>query len=246
MREFLTFSWEKAYYRICSSESEKIKHTIIKQRQLLAEYINYFPFFNASLKPVVLKGEAPLIARRMADAAFRAGTGPMAAVAGAIAQTAGEAAIDAGAKEAIIENGGDIYIKSDKKVYVGIYPGINSLPLSMSFCITPDQMPLAVCSSSSKMGHSLSFGDCDLATVVSKDAFLADAAATQVCNCVKQISDIQNTLEMAMKINGITGVLIIKDDKVGLAGNLPDIVKNVDPDLKNKIAFYPGTFSFVF
>jgi len=246
MRKFKTFSWENAYYRICSSELKKIKDTIIEQRQLLTEYIKLFPFFKTSLEPVVLKGEPPRIAKRMANAALKTGTGPMAAVAGAIAQTAGEAAINAGAKEVIVENGGDIYIKSDSKVFVGLYPGKDKVSLRLSFCISPAQMPIAVCSSSSRMGHSLSFGDCDLATVVSKDASLADATATRVCNSVKEISDIQETLEIAMDINGIIGVLIIKDDRVGVAGKLPEIVKNIDPDIRNKITYHPDAFSFVF
>ena len=71
----------------------------------------------------------------------------------------------------------------------------------------------------------MSLGDCDLATVVARDAALADAAATQAANLVKQESDIDKALEAIMAIAGIAGVLIVKNERVGLAGQLPPLVK---------------------
>ena len=53
------------------------------------------------------------------------------------------------------------------------------------------------------MGHSMSLGHCDLATVISRDAALADAAATQAANKVKCTDEIEPTLnkicEMMLK-----------------------------------------------
>ena len=75
------------------------------------------------------------------------------------------------------------------------------------------------------MGHSLSLGLCDLATVVAKDAALADAAATQAGNLVKTIEDVDAALEKIMRIEGVEGVLLVKDNRVGLAGHLPRLTK---------------------
>jgi ApbE superfamily uncharacterized protein (UPF0280 family) len=75
------------------------------------------------------------------------------------------------------------------------------------------------------MGHSFSFGECDLATVVAKDASLADAAATQAANLVRTVDDIDSALENIAGIEGVDGVMIIKGDRVGLAGKLPPLVK---------------------
>lgn len=75
------------------------------------------------------------------------------------------------------------------------------------------------------MGHSTSLGRCDLATVVARDAALADAAATCAANHVKNVDDVDRAIERIAAIEGVEGVLIVKDDRVGLAGHLPPLVK---------------------
>ena len=75
------------------------------------------------------------------------------------------------------------------------------------------------------MGHSESLGQCDLATVVARDAALADAAATQAANLVRTVEDVDPALERIAAIEGIEGVMIVKNDRVGLAGQLPPLVK---------------------
>jgi len=71
----------------------------------------------------------------------------------------------------------------------------------------------------------MSLGRCDLATVVAKDAALADAAATQAANLVRTPEDIDPALERIMAIRDVSGVLIVQDDRIGLAGRLPQLVK---------------------
>jgi ApbE superfamily uncharacterized protein (UPF0280 family) len=71
----------------------------------------------------------------------------------------------------------------------------------------------------------MSFGLCDLATIVAKDAALADAAATQAGNLVKTVEDVDAALEQILRIEGVAGVMLVKDDRVGLAGHLPRLTK---------------------
>ena len=170
----------------------------------------------------------------MAEAARACGVGPMAAVAGAVAQAAAEAALAAGAGEAIVENGGDTWIASPREVTVGLYAGEHPISGRLALRIPPDRLPVSVCSSSGRFGHSLSFGRCDLATVVAGSGALADAAATLAANCVRTVDDVEPTLERVMAIPGIEGVLIVKDDRVGVAGNLPRLVQCADPDFALK------------
>ena len=141
-----------------------------------------------------------------------------------------EAALAAGAGEAIVENGGDTWIASRAGITVGLYAGEHPLSGRLALRIEPDRLPLSVCSSSGRFGHSLSFGDCDLATVVARSGALADAAATLAANCVRTVDDVEPTLERVAAIPGILGVLIVKDDRVGVAGDLPPLVKCEDPD----------------
>ena len=161
----------------------------------------------------------------MTKAAQLVGVGPMAAVAGAMAQFAAQAALDAGADEVIVENGGDIYLQTAEPVIIGLITGQTQLAARLAFSLQASDTPVAICSSSGKMGHSMSLGKCDLATVVAKNAALADAAATQAANLVATVDDVDSALEQIADIEGVDGVMIIKNDRVGLAGNLPPLVK---------------------
>ena len=80
--------------------------------------------------------------------------------------------------------------------------------------------PLAVCTSSGTVGHSLSLGRADAVSVVSESCTLADAAATAIGNQVRSKKDIQNAVEFGQKIEGVLGILIILGDKLGMWGDL--------------------------
>jgi len=138
---------------------------------------------------------------------------------------AAEAGIRAGADEAIVENGGDIYLQTVEPVIIGLHTGTTALADRLAFSLPAEQTPIAICSSSGKMGHSMSLGRCDLAVVVAKDTALADAAATEAANRVTTVDQVDETLEQIAQIEGIDGVLIVKDDRIGLAGRLPELVK---------------------
>jgi hypothetical protein len=142
-----------------------------------------------------------------------------------MAQCAAEAAIKAGAPEAIVDNGGDIYLKAVEPVIISLNTGTARLSNRFAFSLQPSDTPISICSSSGQMGRSKSLGKCNLATVVAGDAALADAAATQAANLVKAEDDVNPALESIAAIEGVQSVLIVKNDRVGLAGNLPPLVK---------------------
>lgn len=235
MTRYQTFHLKDSNFRIRSDAFAQATAAIRRERGLLEAYIERHPEFRTSLVPVGLLPDAPEIARRMAQAASRTGVGPMAAVAGTIAQLAAEAALRAGATEAIVENGGDLYLASPGEVLVALYAGRSPIGATLAFAVPAERLPLAICSSSSRMGHSLSLGDCDLATVVAADASLADAAATLAANLVRTPADIDSALNTILAIPGIAGVLLVKDDRIGLAGDLPPLVRNADAASQRKI-----------
>ncbi len=235
-RRYVTFRWKEADLRISSPRADVIREEIVRQRALLEAYITRHPAFRAALVPVDLLERAPPIACRMAEAARKAGVGPMAAVAGAMAQAAVEAALTAGAEEAIVENGGDLYLASPREVVVGLYAGDHPLSGRLAFRVAPGCMPLSICSSSSRFGHSFSFGDCDLATVVAADGALADAAATLAGNSVRRPEDVPAALEKVAAIPGVLGVLIVQEGSIGLKGDLPELIRPRDPGFLSKTA----------
>jgi ApbE superfamily uncharacterized protein (UPF0280 family) len=224
-RTYRTFIHKEAVFRICCKSFDTATAEIVRQRKILELYIDRHPEFGRSFEPIELLDDAPQIAQQMASAAKLVGVGPMAAVAGAMAQCACQAALDDGDSEAIVENGGDIYLKAEEPVLIALGTDTVELANQLAFSIKPNDTPISICSSSGKMGHSKSLGKCDLATVVAKDAALADAAATQAANMVKTLEDVDLALESINKIKGVEGLIIVKDDRIGLAGKLPSLLR---------------------
>jgi ApbE superfamily uncharacterized protein (UPF0280 family) len=155
----------------------------------------------------------------MAISCEKFNVGPMASVAGAIAQFVGNE-LSAFSPEIIIENGGDIFLKSRKDRVVGIYAGKSPLSGRFGLEIEGKETPLGICTSSGTVGHSLSFGRADAAVVVAESALVADAAATAVGNRVSTTGDIDSGLEYARKSKLLKGAVIIKDDKMGIWGDI--------------------------
>lgn len=207
------------YIRASSNLEPEALKLVEKYRGLLEGYIERHPLFLISLEPITVEDDAPGIITRMAEAARKAGVGPMAAVAGAIAEFVGSELL-AFSPEVIIENGGDIYLNSLKKRLIGIYAGQSPLSGKVALEINGGDTPMGICTSSGTVGHSLSFGRADAAMVISPSATMADAAATAIGNVVSQPADIPLGIELAQRIDGVTGVVIIKDDKMGLWGEV--------------------------
>jgi ApbE superfamily uncharacterized protein (UPF0280 family) len=207
------------YIRASRNLRSKALKLVLKYRDLLERYIERHPTFLTSLEPLPISGDAPHIVKLMSESAEKVGVGPMASVAGALAEFVGTELL-AHSPEVIVENGGDIYLKSLKKRIVGIYAGKSPLTGQIGLEINREDTPLGICTSSGTVGHSLSYGKADAVVVLAQSAILADAAATAIGNLIKQPSDIPRGIEFAKGIEGVKGLLIVEDDKLGLWGEV--------------------------
>jgi hypothetical protein len=198
---------------------------ILRQRAELEAYIRCDPRFGRSLEPCAVRRGAPEIARRMAEAAARVGVGPMAAVAGAIAEYAVRAMVEAGARHAIVDNGGDIALILDRPVILALYTG-RDVPLDLGLHLQPRSHLFGVCTSSATVGHSLSFGRADAATVIAGDVVLADAAATALGNRLTRphAPTIRSALN-SLLLDGIDCLIAVVGRRIGWCGDLPDLVR---------------------
>ncbi|MEM2907661.1 MAG: UPF0280 family protein [Candidatus Hadarchaeales archaeon] len=205
---------------------EAVKRSILRNRSALERYIARNPFFELSLEPLEIDENAPKVVQLMAEAASLAGVGPMAAVAGALAQLAVEEAVAAGARNVLVDNGGDIFIYGDQSYVVAIHAGTSPLSDKLALEIPPEKLPIAVCTSSATVGPSLSFGEADAATVLADSGALADAAATAVCNQTRGEPElaIRAGLEQARKIPGVKAALVIYGSYIGGWGDLPQMI----------------------
>jgi len=193
--------------------------SVHRHRAQLEAYIASHPDFLTALSPLKSDALAPDIVRDMLQVARLAGVGPMAAVAGAMAQHVGLDLLSL-THNVIVENGGDIFLKCNMEVKIGIFAGESPLSHRLALRIRPEEMPIGICTSSATVGPSLSFGRADAACVKSKSASLADAAATAVANRVKTKKDIKKALAFGAEIPGVLGLLIILGEELGAWGDL--------------------------
>ena len=207
------------YIRATGNLQRKAEKILRKCRIPLEKYIRQNPLFQTTLEPFPVADDAPRLVKIMAEAAGKVGVGPMAAVAGAIAEAVGKELL-AFSPEVIVENGGDIFIKSTRSRLVGILAADSPFTGKLGLEIAGQDTPLGICTSSGTVGHSLSFGQADAVIVLSKSTALADAAATAIGNIVVGAEDIPRGLELARGIDGLKGTVIIKGDKMGVWGEV--------------------------
>ncbi len=204
----------------CDSDlSSAALRYVRRARSDINRHIDIYPEFKTSLAPLKVSGGYPDIVNNMILAGISAKTGPMAAVAGAVAEYTGKKLLEH-SKQVFVENGGDIFFASDKDRIIGIYAGKSVLSNKIAVKIRCDMFPLGICTSSGTVGHSYSMGNADSITVFSKNTALADAVATAAGNIVQSHEDIKKALGFAMGIEGILGVVTIIGDKLGAMGDI--------------------------
>jgi ApbE superfamily uncharacterized protein (UPF0280 family) len=222
------FQLKESQCTVIADKSEGIraaKDSIKRHRRRLEAYIKTNPKFFHILEPVPAPSK-PLVAKLMAEAAEKANVGPMAAVAGVLADLAVKDMLRAGCEVAVVENGGEISAMANVPIDVAVAAGEE--PLSKRFGFRLTEFPIGVATSSGRFSHALSFGDAEAATVFCKNAGLADAAATAAGNVVKGEdcqAAIQAGINKALSIQGVEGVLIIYKGLTGTAGKIPKIIK---------------------
>lgn len=192
---------------------------VTRCREQIQAYIQQHPAFKTALSPMAIPDTAPLIIQNMAEAARAAQVGPMAAVAGAVAEYTGRHLLSF-SSEVVVENGGDIFIHSGTETVLTIFAGNSPFSLAAGIQISRQAGPFGICTSSGTFGHSQSFGKADAVMVMAESCMLADAAATGLANQVITGDDIAPTLETGKQISGVQGLVIIKDSQIGLWGEL--------------------------
>ncbi|MDD5170022.1 MAG: UPF0280 family protein [Syntrophales bacterium] len=199
--------------------SDIARESIYRYRTNIESYAKSHHNFLTTLTPLPEDPLAPEIVRTMLAASSAAHVGPMASVAGAMAEFVGRDLL-AYSDEVIVENGGDIYLNSRREISVGIFAGKSLLSNKISLRIDPGKMPLGICTSSGTVGPSLSMGIADAVCVLSHSAALADAAASQIGNRIRTAKDIQRAIDTGSKILGILGIVIIIEKHLGAWGDI--------------------------
>jgi len=223
---------DQTHIRLTSDlENSYLKHYIYMIRQDLKRYISMNQDFLLSIEPLKYNSDnlSPIVLK-MYESSTKSDIGPMACVAGTISEMSLNYLIENGSDYSIVENGGDIALINDQTVLCGIYSNNEILGNNIAFKIKPRKKPLGICTSSGKIGHSISFGQSDSVTVISKSPSIADGLATRIANEVTgkdSESKVSNALEIAEGYREFfNGVLIISGENVGTVGKLPKIIES--------------------
>lgn len=232
--------WSAAEYRRLSTTTDLVSFSVqVKQTDLrvsaeldlrsetlalvqaaraeLEPYVGRHPEFLHSLVPVDVLPGAPRVAVEMAQAARIAGVGPMAAVAGAIAEHVGRGLAHR-SFELIAENGGDIWLRSRKRRELTVLAENTQLQ-GLRIAIGPQPDGIGIATSAGTIGPSLSLGRADAVMIMAATAALADALATAVGNRVQGAADLQRALDAARAL-GARGAVIIAGGSLGAFGDI--------------------------
>ena len=232
--------WQRTHFQdketivtfLCKPEYfEAGKEALTSVRGELEPFIAEDPHFLETHEPYAPPAGAPDVIHHMCRASSRASVGPMACVAGAFAFKALKQMIHAGAKECVVDNGGDIALRIREPILMGIYAGQSAIQ-NLAFQIEPRDSILGVCTSSGTVGHSFSYGKADAAIVLSEHVMLADAVATALGNRIQSQDDLESCFHFLNPIKEIEGALVLFEDRMALWGDLPKLVRtHVDASL---------------
>jgi len=195
-------------------------------RVILEEVISSEPQFKTTFAPYYSKSNSEVIIR-MQDAAKLADVGPMASVAGVLADIMCERMVSEGSQLAVVENGGEIMIHSTVDVHIGLYSHTTQIKNKMGFLFQGGSKPLGIGTSSGTFGHATSLGNADTVTVFAPTAGVADAVATRLANSIilkNNTYSLQTALDIADSLKGIYGVFITCGDLVAKTGTIPEII----------------------
>jgi hypothetical protein len=215
------------------------RRSIFRSRETIERFILFDPLFKDTLEPYEEPRDSDPMVRRMCAAARAANVGPMAAVAGAIAEEAVKAMVEAGAEQAIVDNGGDIAMFLSETTNIALYAGQSSIK-DVGFRLSGERRVYGVCTSSGTVGPSISFGVADAAVVFAPDVSLADACATRLGNEVRNGDEavMRHALHVVCGIEGVDGALVVVDDQMAMGGHVPELVKvKTGPDRISKKYF---------
>jgi ApbE superfamily uncharacterized protein (UPF0280 family) len=202
-----------------SDLSDIARESIIRHRGYLENYLRDHPGFVAAMEPWQDPLPVPDIVFAMIEAGFHAGVGPMAAVAGAVAEAVGRDLLDH-STQVIVENGGDLFIHTGTDVSVAVFAGASPLSMRLAIRVAPGSGIRAVCTSSGAFGHSLSLGRADAVCVTSTVCALADAAATAIGNRISSPADLSSAVETGKNIDGVKGILAICGEEMAVWGEI--------------------------
>jgi ApbE superfamily uncharacterized protein (UPF0280 family) len=173
------------------------------------------PDFRTSKRPLHLPEDAPAALRRMADVAARAGVGPMFTFQGALAQFVGTA-LARTQDEVLVSSGGDHFVIAKRRARLHVHPGVGGSAISV--VVKPELGPQGIYTTTGRQYLPTDTGDG--VVIVASSNILADAAAAGALAILSKPNSLRAALTYLRRLGGVHGAMVVRGDRVGLAGNL--------------------------
>lgn len=215
----ITIKESNLFVKTCKDLKTIAFDALYSIRKDLESYILKSKSFLASLSPIKQDKNAPDIVKSMIKVSSYVGVGPMACVAGAVSQEVGKVLLQH-CGECIVENGGDIYLKLDRDTSLGLYVGKDNPLNRLSIILKKSNKPYGICTSSAKIGPSLSFGSSDVSLIISHDAYFSDCLASACGNIIKNEQDLKKAVDLARKFKETVGCCFVCNQKVAFWGDI--------------------------
>ena len=216
-----------------------VKDAVFRAREIVETKISEDPFFGITYDPFPPSSDDHPLIQRMCQSSLLADVGPMAGVAGAVAEFAADAAVRAGCDHIIIENGGDIALFTDRRSLIGVFSGDPKFD-GLAFDVPPTGRMTGICSSSGTIGHSVSLGNSRICTVFSDDTVLADACATSLGNLIRKgtSDELSDAVERIASVKGVRGCCTVCNGMFASCGDIPELVGcDSDPSLLTSVRY---------
>jgi ApbE superfamily uncharacterized protein (UPF0280 family) len=185
----------------------------------IEQYIECDKAFLNSLHPCKVPETAPDIIKEMAGYSLEANVGPMAGIAGAIAEYLGRR-LSLKHRFIFCNNGGDIYYKASREQSFFISAPGSPFHNTIKIFVPPAIEGKGLCTSSGIIGHSINMGRAYAVSILAKHACLADVWATAVSNKIKSHLDLEHVLKFCKEKESIEGVVVLVDNYLGAWGTI--------------------------
>jgi ApbE superfamily uncharacterized protein (UPF0280 family) len=215
----ITIKESNLFIKTCKDLKLLAFDALYKIRKDLESYILKSKDFFTSLVPVKQDKSAPPIVKKMIKTSSIVGVGPMACVAGAVSAELGKILLKH-CDECIVENGGDIFLKLNKDTKLGLYVGKGNPLNDIYIILKKSDRPYGICTSSAKVGPSLSFGTSDASLIISHDAYFSDCLASACGNIIKNENDLQKAIDLAMTFKETIGCCFVCNGKIAFWGDI--------------------------
>ena len=194
--------------------------TYLKQAyEDIEAYIACDSNFLSSLHPYEVGETAPEIVKVMSEHASKANVGPMAGIAGVIAEYIGRR-LSSRHRIILCNNGGDIYYESPEEQWILLNAPGSPFHNQIKICVPSAIKGKGLCTSSGTSGHSVNMGRAYAVSILAGNACSADVWATAMSNQIRSHEDIDRILSLCKEQDDIEGVVILVDNYLGIWGDI--------------------------